>query len=1033
MSSNDAGSDVDPLAILGLDASGALKLGEAGLREALSRCRKQWTLDAADPSRRAEALRRLKRLQALEKELERAGGLQAYLRQIDAGPSHDAELEILIELARAGRPSLSRRQGELIRGEAMARGIPPRAVDAFLARVPIGDPASSSDPVAAAIPLPSRSPCLSPGELRAIHEPLGGTGKATYYQLLGASPGTSREGLAIAAGRAAGEGDGRDLDRRSEALRGGLARWRHLLDEPDGRHRYDNALFNDSIHRFVKIVDLVLCGDDTTHDQVDRLAEFGARDFGLSLEAVRQCIAARMAALGVSIRLRPGDVRFRTELARLAQAAAERARQEAEAQRLLDEYEDAVKRRRLYSAASLLARLESAGVASDEEMGRTLELRLARIRGELASIDEVARDPALALRALERYAAVLRSCADCSEALLGVRTLPVAAPPAPIHVEATRHGEARRLTWQVQGSAPPGCVYRVLRACTAPGPPPTEYPEGSFQLIFEGPETVHADIERLPAGSIVAYAVMAVLRGTIRVHGKPVREYEAASGAGMSAPVLLWNEVRSLRIDAEANTVRLSFLPPGGSRQVVVERWVGGPEDRPASPTVLAGSSTGAIDDGVFEPGACHTYRAFAVYDGPAGDFHTPGTHARHRAPAPAVVQPVGPAEDPDQSEGAMGGEAARGAEPPRVASSSSRLLWRFVPDWPTRPFRGCPAVGRDGRIHACLGDRVVALTADGELAWAYGTAGPIPGSPTLDAEGRVHVHAGDGRLHRIGDDGRPDRPPIDVGEPQGWASPLVDRAGVAWICAQGGGLLRIEPNRDATARRFLRTPRRFDCIGLIRGGILIVGGEDACVAAIDVRGARGKELWDALDDRGRTGGPVNSALAIDADSRVVAAGRDDVLRGFDEEGREAWSFALPGRLMGSPVVDGDGRIYLGLTRPGAAAGGALACVERDGGRCRWNYPTAAAVESTPVIGDDGIIYFGDNLGRVHAVDGEGRAVWTDRLDSPVRSAATIAASNRLVLGLEDGSLVALECSSAGLGGGWPKLMRDLPQVPVLD
>jgi hypothetical protein len=79
------------------------------------------------------------------------------------------------------------------------------------------------------------------------------------------------------------------------------------------------------------------------------------------------------------------------------------------------------------------------------------------------------------------------------------------------------------------------------------------------------------------------------------------------------------------------------------------------------------------------------------------------------------------------------------------------------------------------------------------------------------------------------------------------------------------------------------------------------------------------------------------------------------------------------------------------------------------------------------------MIYFGDNQGRVHAVASDGRPAWTDPLDSPVRSAVTIAAPNRLVLGLEDGSLVALECSSSGLGGGWPKLMKDLGQVPVVD
>jgi outer membrane protein assembly factor BamB len=86
-------------------------------------------------------------------------------------------------------------------------------------------------------------------------------------------------------------------------------------------------------------------------------------------------------------------------------------------------------------------------------------------------------------------------------------------------------------------------------------------------------------------------------------------------------------------------------------------------------------------------------------------------------------------------------------------------------------------------------------------------------------------------------------------------------------------------------------------------------------------------------------------------------------------------------------------------------------------------------VESTPVIGDDDVIYFGDNSGQIHAVDFSGRAAWTAQLETPVRSAGTIFAPNRLLFGLDNETAVVLECSASGLAhGGWPKIGRTLGQ-----
>ena len=86
-------------------------------------------------------------------------------------------------------------------------------------------------------------------------------------------------------------------------------------------------------------------------------------------------------------------------------------------------------------------------------------------------------------------------------------------------------------------------------------------------------------------------------------------------------------------------------------------------------------------------------------------------------------------------------------------------------------------------------------------------------------------------------------------------------------------------------------------------------------------------------------------------------------------------------------------------------------------------------MESTPAIGDDDLIYFGDNAGVIHAVNFFGKVQWTADVGSPVRSAGTILAPTRLAFGLDDETLVVLDCSSGGLAAeGWPKVGRTLGQ-----
>jgi outer membrane protein assembly factor BamB len=322
-------------------------------------------------------------------------------------------------------------------------------------------------------------------------------------------------------------------------------------------------------------------------------------------------------------------------------------------------------------------------------------------------------------------------------------------------------------------------------------------------------------------------------------------------------------------------------------------------------------------------------------------------------------------------------------------------------------------AVGPGGTILACLHDRLVALTTEGALLWSYQPGGHIPGAAALGPDGLARVHADDGLLHAVGPDGARGWPPVEVGRPLGRATPLVDPDGNTWVCAPTGGLVGVDARgRPVEPRPFYRTDCLLNSTGLIRDGVLYVGGDDHCVHAVALSGAgpRGRNLWDHDAGRGRTGWYITAALALGPGPTVVAASHDEHLYAFRLDGTVAWRAPLPGPARGSPVVGPDGRVVLAVGRPRAGGGEAGALVRVD--------PATAAVsvlarsdepvESTPAVGDDGVTYFGDNTGTVRAVAPSGAGVWEFAAGAPVRSPGVVVAPGVVVFGLDDGTLVAL-------------------------
>jgi len=334
------------------------------------------------------------------------------------------------------------------------------------------------------------------------------------------------------------------------------------------------------------------------------------------------------------------------------------------------------------------------------------------------------------------------------------------------------------------------------------------------------------------------------------------------------------------------------------------------------------------------------------------------------------------------------------------------------------------------GRCLVCTQGRLFALVEEegkAAVVWDYVIGCHVPGRITVAADGSIRAHSADGLLHCVSAEGKQVFAPTQVGEPLGWAAPLVDPAGNTWISSYQGGLIRVDASGKVAPRRFFRSRRKFDSAGILVGQTLYIGSEDPYAFAIDLGGERGLSLWSQAAEQGLVGGFVNASPALAADGTVVIAVRDERLVGLSPGGSVAWSTPLPGQLLGSPVIDRHGHVHVGVSQAqrGQPGRGMLVCVDGNSHQVRWQLDAAGPVESTPVIGDDDTLYFGDNAVTICAVSLQGKLQWSAQVEAAVRSAGAIVAPRRVAFGLDDDTLVVLECSSQSLATeGWPKIGR---------
>ena len=251
-----------------------------------------------------------------------------------------------------------------------------------------------------------------------------------------------------------------------------------------------------------------------------------------------------------------------------------------------------------------------------------------------------------------------------------------------------------------------------------------------------------------------------------------------------------------------------------------------------------------------------------------------------------------------------------------------NRLAWNFF----TRGYLlSSPSLMADGTIVVgSMSNRVYAVTPAGAQRWVYRTVGAVQSSPAIASDDSVFVGDDAGRVYSLSSTG-----------------------GLLWSFTTGNWIYGAPAIYPAD-------------------GSVIVGSADNFLYRFSKTGVNqvGQVLW-----RLQTTGAIMGSPAIQPGTGNVVVGNDQgmlYLVGID--GFQRWQYSIstanplmPIAFLSSPIIGGDGAIYLG-----AEDGNMYAFTLS--GSLLWKVPTNGPIVGEAALGADGNLYFGSSDASMYQV-----------------------------------------------------------------
>lgn len=313
------------------------------------------------------------------------------------------------------------------------------------------------------------------------------------------------------------------------------------------------------------------------------------------------------------------------------------------------------------------------------------------------------------------------------------------------------------------------------------------------------------------------------------------------------------------------------------------------------------------------------------------------------------------------------------------AVNPNGTIKWRFKTGYYDTQVQSSPAVGPDGKVYVGAQDGwFYALNPDGTLAWRFSANGPIDQHPVVAQDGTVYVGI-DGSLHAftsagvlkwtasLGDKAMPGGPALSADEntifAAGWTASGPVSTGYAF---NKNGSLKWRNDYFYGYFPALNPPTVMP-----DGRVVFLSGALFALDPVD-----GSTSWYYYPS-----GPYhNSYGSVAADpagnvvfafDRYVGKLRTDGTLAWENEFWGGWYTNEGESTVGSPLIDLNGNVYLGLGagKRSTRGWGKVVRAYSATGQKKWDFALGEGTyTNSPALATDGTLYIGSMDGFLYAL-----------------------------------------------------------------
>jgi outer membrane protein assembly factor BamB len=323
------------------------------------------------------------------------------------------------------------------------------------------------------------------------------------------------------------------------------------------------------------------------------------------------------------------------------------------------------------------------------------------------------------------------------------------------------------------------------------------------------------------------------------------------------------------------------------------------------------------------------------------------------------------------------------------------------------------PVVDGEGTVYVGSADRTFyAIARDGSVKWSFQTGEIIDSAALLDDRGNVYVGSGDGHVYAFDAATGAMKWQFAADAPDGraiinWFEGNVSIGGDGTLYAGNDNFHFYAIDRDGSVRWRTDMPDQTwssPAIDAASGRVYL--GNNSMLSVLGANlwtfDAGGKTVWK----QSTSNGSIAASPLLTRGGLLVVGGFDGYIHAIDPKStQELWSFAARDHVYASAAELPDGTVVV------PAADGTLYAFDPKSGSLRWEYDTLTPIRSSPAVDGDGNIYVGTGDGRLLVVNHDGTPRWSLHLVDDPRddmNASPALGADTITIAAESGQVFAV-------------------------